>query len=974
MLGAVVRTQFGASGGRDISQLAVGTAVGEFDLRQFAVCLRAGGWTNRGGYRFLSIRVVVHDRSLERNFQIYLRHIDSVINLTARRSRFLARARLPIAFQRRHVLFLGNSSGNGAASDVGRRSVGVGQVKFVYFSGNSSMFKQWLSPKNRRKVSTRRGSRKLVVESLQSRQLMAADIAAIQPAIESSAEEQLMIEWINRARANPAAEAARLGIELDDGLPSGAIRPNAKQPLSLSNSLSKAAEVHSTDMLFRGYFDHMSPEGTSPSSRAIAAGYAGSAAENIALHPVTGTTAETIEKSHALLFRSPGHRQNLLDDSMEAVGIGIQIGTFGSGIAQQVQSMITSQSFGAAAEAAVITGVVYADDIVPDDFYSLGEGMANVSVIATSENGLRYETKTNSAGGYSLRLPPGSYIVIANNTAGEVAELGEVTVADRNVKLDLTEELFRGTTTNTSTNSNQTRESLLDLSGDGLVSPLDVLLVVNHINQSQPYDSRLDTNGDGFIAPLDVLLIVNYLNEQAQVSVEPDQVEYVSFDGNHYDLYSYEGRNVRLLADRADLDLSGLISWIDIGYEAYYSATGRHPNDTEQSDGKTIIARANTCGAGCGYLGQRGIEIAPRFFDEAVEEFARSGRPDHVFFYELGRNFWYYSDQLEFNPSRVDQSHRGSGDFFVNGFPVFMERAIQEFMQLDYSGYGAGADGFEESMARWFSGYLSDPSRNYYTDFAVFESSLYDDPITGYRFGTMDFLAEVLLDVARDHGGMEFVNRLWREVEQRRDWQDEVSALNNLITSASMAAGEDLTSRFRDVYKWPVNEEISLLASAEAAGLAEFQGGGLIGTYIRDYDASSVNFQRDAEQVVTRLDPEVNFEWLLGSPLKNFPSDNFAAYWEGEIFIPIPGTYKFHIYADDGVKLFIAGKTVIDAWQPQRTVLSGQITFGPNDLGPQPILLDYFEASGAATVQLSWESNFFGGIIDSAYLRPTVTI
>ncbi|MEZ6081717.1 MAG: dockerin type I domain-containing protein [Pirellulaceae bacterium] len=210
---------------------------------------------------------------------------------------------------------------------------------------------------------------------------------------------------------------------------------------------------------------------------------------------------------------------------MKEVGIGIKIGTFGSGITQQVQSMITTQNFGAAADAAAITGVAYADDIVPDDFYSLGEGMANVSVIATSENGLRYETKTNSAGGYSLRLPPGSYMVIANNTAGEVAEIGEVTVADRNIKLDLTEELFRWNYHHTTTNNNQTREPHLDLSGDGLVSALDVLLVVNHINQFCLYDSRLDTNGDGTGRALDALL-VNYLNQQAQVSVEPDQVEY----------------------------------------------------------------------------------------------------------------------------------------------------------------------------------------------------------------------------------------------------------------------------------------------------------------------------------------------------------------------------------------------------------------------------------------------------------------
>ena len=34
-------------------------------------------------------------------------------------------------------------------------------------------------------------------------------------------EEQLVIELINRARANPAAEAARLGIDLNEGLQPG---------------------------------------------------------------------------------------------------------------------------------------------------------------------------------------------------------------------------------------------------------------------------------------------------------------------------------------------------------------------------------------------------------------------------------------------------------------------------------------------------------------------------------------------------------------------------------------------------------------------------------------------------------------------------------------------------------------------------------------------------------------------------------
>ena len=47
-----------------------------------------------------------------------------------------------------------------------------------------------------------------------------------------SAQEQLMLEMINRARLDPKAEAARLGISLNQGIAAGAISSSAKQPLA----------------------------------------------------------------------------------------------------------------------------------------------------------------------------------------------------------------------------------------------------------------------------------------------------------------------------------------------------------------------------------------------------------------------------------------------------------------------------------------------------------------------------------------------------------------------------------------------------------------------------------------------------------------------------------------------------------------------------------------------------------------------
>lgn len=63
----------------------------------------------------------------------------------------------------------------------------------------------------------------------------------------------------------------------------------------------------------------------------------------------------------------------------------------------------------------------------------------------------------------------------------------------------------------------------LDVNSDGVVSPIDALLVINYLNSGLP--ARLegvpsgpplrDVNGDGYISPLDALLVINYLQLQA---------------------------------------------------------------------------------------------------------------------------------------------------------------------------------------------------------------------------------------------------------------------------------------------------------------------------------------------------------------------------------------------------------------------------------------------------------------------------
>mgnify|MGYP002624200096 CR=1 FL=1 len=85
----------------------------------------------------------------------------------------------------------------------------------------------------------------------------------------------------------------------------------------------------------------------------------------------------------------------------------------------------------------------------------------------------------------------------------------------------------------------QNLSNTLDVSGDGDVSPIDALLVINHINTDPNVPNLpaapavpppfLDVNGDRLITALDVLLVINHLNEQANGEGERGEVVEIPF-------------------------------------------------------------------------------------------------------------------------------------------------------------------------------------------------------------------------------------------------------------------------------------------------------------------------------------------------------------------------------------------------------------------------------------------------------------
>jgi len=113
------------------------------------------------------------------------------------------------------------------------------------------------------------------------------------------------------APAQPALEAQMLALVNNERARQGLA------PLRADPELAEVARAHSRDMLARGYFSHVSPQGQDAFGRMRDARVAYLAAgENLA-------HASTLVQAHEGLMKSPGHRANILRPAFGRVGIGI---------------------------------------------------------------------------------------------------------------------------------------------------------------------------------------------------------------------------------------------------------------------------------------------------------------------------------------------------------------------------------------------------------------------------------------------------------------------------------------------------------------------------------------------------------------------------------------------------------------------------------------------------------------------------
>jgi hypothetical protein len=102
---------------------------------------------------------------------------------------------------------------------------------------------------------------------------------------------------------------------------------------------------------------------------------------------------------------------------------------------------------------------------------------------------------------------------------------------------------------------------------------------------------------------------------------------------------------------------------------------------------------------------------------------------------------------------------------------------------------------------------------------------------------------------------------------------------------------------------------------------------------------------------LVRNDVRIQFDWGAGAPASGLPTDNYSVRWTRTVNFP-SANYRFVATADDGIRVSVSGRRIIDAWYDNtgNPIHVAEVAL----FGPHEIVVEYYEHLGNAAVDLSW--------------------
>ena len=122
---------------------------------------------------------------------------------------------------------------------------------------------------------------------------------------------------------------------------------------------------------------------------------------------------------------------------------------------------------------------------------------------------------------------------------------------------------------------------------------------------------------------------------------------------------------------------------------------------------------------------------------------------------------------------------------------------------------------------------------------------------------------------------------------------------------------------------------------------------GLKGEYFNTVDFSGL-------PALVRQDPRIDFQWTLFTPDPSIKGDWYSIRWSGRLKAPITSLIQLGVEGDDGYRLFVDGKLLIDRWQKQTFSLT-TAPFRLEKGREYDIRLEFHETVGNVKLRLVWD-------------------
>lgn len=110
------------------------------------------------------------------------------------------------------------------------------------------------------------------------------------------------------------------------------------------------------------------------------------------------------------------------------------------------------------------------------------------------------------------------------------------------------------------------------------------------------------------------------------------------------------------------------------------------------------------------------------------------------------------------------------------------------------------------------------------------------------------------------------------------------------------------------------------------------------------------NQNLEGQPKFTKIDKEINFNWHGQPPFEGMPAEHFSVRWTTRLLARETGDYLLDVASDDGVRLYVDGKLVIDDWVSHPvTKHSYEIHLVKGRF--YDVRLEYFQDTGGSTAK-----------------------